>query len=274
MIQGQRPRSVVEPPRRDLPSRQNIVCPRAETSACYVDFPPRMIRSARHVFCAATRFRRRHPFHPRDRRMSVTVCVQCSLRALLERKPVPSFEGPPRRMRRACIPTRTRATTSIGRSSRWSGRLTTHAGGRLSGGWGSRASGGGGAARCGCVAARAATAPHALSRTGACAPRPHHRRGAERRRADPAQSARLRSGSGRHALLRRAGASRRRVQRHIHRALVGSWRDTEGVRPADSEGGRSDPEGGRLLAGRWRGSIVKATPAARAIGEPRAEGEG
>jgi IrrE N-terminal-like domain len=27
------------------------------------------------------------------------------------------------------------------------------------------------------------------------------------------------------------------------------WKDTEAVRPADSEGGRSDPEGGRVLAG-------------------------
>ena len=32
-------------------------------------------------------------------------------------------------------------------------------------------------------------------------------------------------------------------------ALVGVWKDTEAVRPADSEGGRSDPEGGHVHAG-------------------------
>ena len=31
--------------------------------------------------------------------------------------------------------------------------------------------------------------------------------------------------------------------------LVGVWKDTEAVRPADSEGGRSDPEGGYVHAG-------------------------
>ena len=43
----------------------------------------------------------------------------------------------------------------------------------------------------------------------------------------------------------------------IHRALVGGWKDTEAVRPADSEGGRSDSRGGYIDAGGRRGSIVK-----------------
>ena len=34
------------------------------------------------------------------------------------------------------------------------------------------------------------------------------------------------------------GPARRQGRRHIHRALVGGWKDTEAVRPADSEGGR------------------------------------
>ena len=96
------------------------------------------------------------------------------------------------------------------------------------------------------LAGQPAAAQDAVPRAGARAARPHDRGRAERRRADAAQSPRVRGRSRRAALLRGAGSARRRVLPRLHPDLVGRRQsDSRALGAAHPEGGRSDPEGRR-----------------------------